>query len=117
MGSGRRICSRENMVSPAVGRGVAIPHVRNPADNRSGGPLICIGICREGTDFDALDNKPTYLFFLVYTDSEVVHLRVMAKLTAIVREEAFLKRIINSRRAEEIVALLIKKEQGKLTSN
>lgn len=110
----KRLLGREKMVSTAVGRGVAIPHVRSPGDNRPGGPLLCIGICRDGTDFEALDGKATRLFFLFYTDSEVVHLRVMAKLTAILREDDVVKNIINSKSADEIVALLLQEEQRKL---
>ena len=110
----KRLLGREKMVSTAVGRGVAIPHVRSPGDNRPGGPLLCIGICRDGTDFEALDGKATRLFFLFYTDSEVVHLRVMAKLIAILREDDVVKNIINSKSADEIVALLLQEEQRKL---
>jgi PTS system nitrogen regulatory IIA component len=110
----KRLLGREKMVSTAVGRGIAIPHVRSPGDNRPGGPLLCIGICPEGTDFEALDGKATRLFFLVYTDSEVVHLRVMAKLTAILRENDVVKNIINSKSADEIVALLLQQEQRNL---
>lgn len=110
----RRLLGREKMVSTGVGRGIAIPHVRRPGDNRPGGPLLCIGICPDGTDFEALDGKATRLFFLIYTDSEVVHLRVMAKLTAILREDDVVKNIINSKSADEIVALLLQQEQRKL---
>jgi len=110
----KKILGREKMVSTAVGGGIAIPHVRSPGDNRPGGPLLCIGICKDGTDFDALDGKATSLFFLVYTDSEVVHLRVMAKLTAILRKNDVVINIINSKSADEIVSLLLLEEQKKL---
>ncbi len=109
-----RMLQRERMVSTAVGSGVAIPHVRNPGDNASGGPLLCIGICRAGTDFEALDGKLTHLFFLVYTDSEVVHVRVMARLAALLRDDDVVRGILDSKSAEEIIAVLVQEEQKRL---
>jgi PTS system nitrogen regulatory IIA component len=106
-----RLCRREGMVSTAIGRGIAIPHVRNPEENPTGGPLLCIGICREGTDFESLDGKPTRLFFLVYTDSEVVHLRVMAKLTGLLRNEKTVKRIIESSEPREVLNAVLEEDQ------
>ena len=106
-----RLETRERMVSTAVGRGVAIPHVRRPDDNPAGGPHLCIGICREGTDFESLDGKPTQLFFLVYTDSEVVHLRVMAKLTGLLRNEEAVRRIIEASRPEEVLKAVVEEDR------
>ena len=107
----RRLCRREGMVSTAIGRGIAIPHVRNPADNPSGGPLLCMGICREGTDFESFDGKPTRLFFLVYTDSEVVHLRVMGKLTGLLHSEETVERIIYASGPHEVLSMVVKEDQ------
>ncbi len=113
----QRLCRREGMVSTAIGRGVAIPHVRNPEDNPSGGPLLCIGICREGTDFKSLDGKPTRLFFLVYTDSEVVHLRVMAKLTGLLRSEETVKRIIHASSPQQVLNEVVKEDHRGIVYN
>ncbi len=76
-----RLIERENMASTAIGRGIALPHIRNPRENpEDNGPAILAAICREGTDFNSHDGEPTYLFFLPVTDSEVVHLRILAEL-------------------------------------
>jgi PTS system nitrogen regulatory IIA component len=110
----RKLLQREHMVSTAVGRGVAIPHVRNPAENASGELLLCIGICRAGTDFEALDRKPTHLFFLIHTDSVVVHLRTMAKLTALLTNDDIVRSIMDSKSTEDVIAILVREEQRKL---
>ena len=106
------LLSREEMVSTAVGEGVALPHVRHPEENAEGGPLICVGVCREGTDFDAHDGKPTRLFFLLYTDSEVVHLRVMSKLVALLRSPDTTERIVGARSREEVLSIMLAAESG-----
>ena len=57
-----KLLEREKIVSTAVGKGVAIPHLRNPQDNPGGGPVLVVGVCREGTDFEALDGEKTHFF-------------------------------------------------------
>ena len=79
----KKLMRREAMVSTALAKGVAFPHIRNPRENHGGRPALVIGVFREGTDFSALDGQSTYLFFLLCTDSEVVHLRVLGKLSGL----------------------------------
>ena len=58
-----RLIERENMMSTSLGRGVAMPHIRNPKENSSSIPAVVLGICREGTQFIAGSNELVYLFF------------------------------------------------------
>jgi len=109
-----RLMGRERMVSTSVGRGVAIPHVRNPRENSAGGPLLCIGVCKRGTDYEALDGVPTRLFFLVYTDSEVVHLRVMAKIAGLLSNEEAIKTMLDAESPEEVLKIILREDQKKL---
>lgn len=81
------LLSRERLSSTAVGMGVAVPHVRRPQDNPPGAPPLLFGICREGVPFDAPDGKPVHFFFLLCTTSEVVHLRLLKRITLLFREQ------------------------------
>ncbi|GHU26373.1 PTS fructose transporter subunit IIA [Spirochaetia bacterium] len=57
------ILKREELMSTAVGRGVAIPHVRLFSITDL---VLTIGINREGiTDFQALDEEPVHLLFMI----------------------------------------------------
>ena len=106
-----KLIERERIVSTAVGRGVAIPHLRNPRENPGGGPVLVVGICRRGTDFDSLDGKKTQVFFLLCTDSEVVHLRVLAKVNRIAGREATLQQLTRAETVEEVLRVLIRADQ------
>ena len=106
----RRLMNREHMASTAIGKGVAIPHIRHPEENPAGGPLLCIGVCREGTGFDSFDGKKTYLFFLLYTDSELVHLRVMGKLAALLRDEETVSKFLAAKNEEDIIIHILGSE-------
>jgi PTS system nitrogen regulatory IIA component len=106
----RKLLSREKMVTTGIGRGVAIPHLRHPKENPGGVPRMVIGICKQGTDYEAMDGKLTHLFFLLVSDSEVVHLRVLAKLNQILREGDFVTRLTNARKTE-VLGILIEGEK------
>jgi len=78
-----KLMLREKMTSTALGRGIAIPHLRHPRENPGGGAHLVMGLCPEGTDFKSHDGGKTHVFFLLVSDSETLHLRVLAKLNAI----------------------------------
>jgi PTS system nitrogen regulatory IIA component len=109
----RKLMQRESMASTAIGRGIAVPHIRNPRENPEGGPILCIGVCKEGTDFKALDGGKTHLFFLLYTNSEVVHLRVMGKLISVLRNEKLVSSLIEAGSKEVITGLILKEDQDR----
>jgi len=106
----RKLLTREKMVTTGIGRGVAIPHLRHPKENPGGGPRMVVGICKAGTDYESMDGKTTHLFFLLVSDSEVVHLRVMAKLNQILRESDFVTRLTNAKKGD-VLPILIEGEK------
>lgn len=101
-----KLLKREKMVSTAIGRGIAIPHLRHPKENPGGEPRLVLGVCRPGTDYESLDGKLTHLFFLVISDSEVLHLRTLAKLNQILREGDFTQRLIDAPQGAHLSLLL-----------
>ncbi len=108
----RKLLNREQMASTAVGKSVAIPHIRNPRENPEGGPVLCIGICPEGTDFHAVDGKKTHLFFLLYTDSEVVHLRLMGRISGLLRDEQTVSALISAREKQQVMRIILQGENS-----
>ena len=106
----RKLLTREKMVTTGIGRGVAIPHLRHPKENPGGGPRMVVGICKAGTDYESMDGKLTHLFFLLVSDSEVVHLRVLGKLNQILREADFVTRLTNAKKSE-VLPILVEGEK------
>jgi nitrogen PTS system EIIA component len=102
---------RENMISTAIGEGIAIPHIRNPRENDQSEPRIVVGISQEGVDFQAIDNQPVHLFFLVHTSSETVHLRILSRLTTLLKKDGF-KDFMKCQTMNDVVSLIIRKETG-----
>jgi PTS system nitrogen regulatory IIA component len=105
-----KLMQREELVSTAVGGGIALPHLRYPRDNPPRGPFLTIGVCPEGTDFGSLDGLPTRLFILVCADRESVHLRIMARLSLFLRKRNTVERIISSENPPKIVRLFVQED-------
>lgn len=53
---------RENLGSTGVGRGIAIPHGRSLVASRL---RLAFGYRREGVEFQAIDGRPVFSFFLI----------------------------------------------------
>jgi excisionase family DNA binding protein len=70
-----KLMEREAMSSTAISRGFAFPHIRRPEENIQPRPALVIGRCSRGTDFNSHDGQKTFIFFLLISRSEVVHLR------------------------------------------
>jgi len=102
----RRLVAREEIVSTGIGHGLAIPHVREPQETNVAAPCIVLGICREGTDFGALDGKPTFVFAVPCAASETVHLRLLAKISLVFRKPGVLKQITKAGTKKAVLEIL-----------
>lgn len=87
------LIEREHMMTTAVGHGVALPHPRRVQPEMFPEPAIALGICHEGTDFEAVDGKPVHLLFLICATSEQEHLQSMAKVSWLTRQEEVRRRL------------------------
>ncbi|MBN2440615.1 MAG: PTS sugar transporter subunit IIA [Spirochaetales bacterium] len=103
----KKLLSREKLLSTGIGRGVAIPHLRNPGEQLVKQPAVVIGICRDGTDFNAIDGEKTYVFFLISTDSETLHVRIIAKLSRLFINGENIAKILDADSAQSVVDALL----------
>ncbi len=109
-----KLMHRESLSSTAIGQSIAIPHLRRPEESLIPGPEIIMGICREGCDFDAIDGNPTHLFFLIITDSEVIHLRILSRVSRIATDTDLIRDLINSTSPEKALGLILEAEKADL---
>jgi PTS system nitrogen regulatory IIA component len=58
----KTLIKREEMGSTGLGKGIAIPHARTLLVREF---TLIIGLSKKGIPFDALDGKPSNLFFLL----------------------------------------------------
>ena len=85
----QRLLVREQLASTGIGRGVAIPHPRNPAGDTGTQSLITTCFLKEPMAFNAVDNLPVFVMFVLLSPSVKAHLHLLSRLTYCVREDAF----------------------------
>lgn len=106
------VIERERLCSTAVGEGVAIPHPRNVVVDKIRKPLLGIGICKNGMDFESIDGKPTHLIFLLSAPRSDIHLKLMARLSRMLRDKLFRYKLINAQGFKEFIQLIKAKEDA-----
>lgn len=96
---------RERLNSTALGEGVAIPHGKLPQVDRV---IAAFGRSRDGVDFQSLDGKPTHLFFLLVAPegSAGAHLKALARISRLLKDEAFRARLTEAADRHEIFAAI-----------
>jgi PTS system nitrogen regulatory IIA component len=80
----RILFEREALGSTGIGDGVAIPHGKLPM---RGEMTVAFGRSSKGVDFQAMDSKPVFLFFLLVTpeDKPGDHLKALARISRILK--------------------------------
>jgi fructose-specific phosphotransferase system IIA component len=99
------IIERENLVTTGVGYGVAFPHAKTKAVK---GIVIAFGRSDKGINFDAMDKKPVYLFFLIAAPEDAIgaHLNVMARLSFLMKSEENREKLMNVNNQGELLTIL-----------
>ena len=97
------LLEREQLMTTAVGHGIAIPHPRQPLKNMFTQPAIALGICPLGTDFNAIDDQPVRIFFLICATREGIHLELMAKVAWLGRQQDLMTALTQCRSQNEAV--------------
>lgn len=80
------LLERERLGSTGIGGGIGIPHGKL-ADLKN--PLLGFGISHQGVDFDAIDQQPVHLFFILLTPSNATgtHLGLLARISRLLKDE------------------------------
>jgi len=106
------LAERERLGSTGIGNGVAIPHGKVKGIDRL---LVSFGRSLHGIDFDSLDGKPANLFFVLLApeNSTGVHLKLLAKISKMLKEKEFRTGLMQASSGEDIFKL-IKKRDGEL---
>lgn len=97
----------ENMLSTAIGQGVAIPHAKHPSQKLFKNPNILIACSKQGIDCGAPDGKDVHLFFMTCAPSEFVHIRLLAKISKMLHIPNVIEKFVNAKGSDEIIKILL----------
>lgn len=99
------VIMRERLCSTAISDGIAIPHPRSAMPEIVQEPNIVLAISPRGIDFEADDGQKTKLFFLLCAPRNDIHLKIMARLSRLLREPVFRHNLISSRNVIDVIEL------------
>jgi PTS system nitrogen regulatory IIA component len=100
------IAEREQLGSTGVGRGVAIPHGKIEGLDRVVGVLARLDT---PVDFDAVDDQPVDLVFLLLAPSSAsaAHLKALAKVSRLLRDEDAREALRGAKTADALFAIAV----------
>jgi nitrogen PTS system EIIA component len=91
------------MGSTGIGEGIAIPHVRNPIILHVDQAFVTLALLSRPVDFDAIDDQPVHALFMVVSPTVPVHLRILAQLGFLLRDESLRTLLRNRSPADRII--------------
>jgi len=103
------LINREKLGSTGIGDGIAIPHGKIHGIDEL---LLSFGRSKKGVAFDTLDGKPAHIFFLLIVpeDAPSQHLKLLAKISRMLKDADFRKKLMNASSREDIYRLIAEKE-------
>ena len=95
------VVQRERILSTGLGHGVALAHGTTDAVDQV---VIALGISRGGIDYEALDQAPVHLLFVIVNPPgrQVEYLLALAAVSRMVRDEEFRRKLQAGAPAAEI---------------
>jgi PTS system nitrogen regulatory IIA component len=98
------LLARDKLGSSAIGRGFAVPHVRNPIVLRVAEPLATLFLLEHPIEFGALDRRPVHSLFLLITATTHSHLVLLSRLASVLQDDGLCARIEQRVPAAQILA-------------
>jgi fructose-specific phosphotransferase system IIA component len=105
-----KVLERERVMSTGMGEGVAIPHAKTEAVDEL---VAAFGVTAKDVDFQAIDEKPVRLVFLLVgpMDPTGPHLQALSRISRLMHRKDFRDRLIAAHSAEEVIEAISKEEQ------
>ncbi|MFC9707670.1 fructose-specific PTS transporter subunit EIIC [Paenibacillus sp. NPDC056933] len=103
------IYKREAESSTGIGGGIAMPHAKTTAVNE---PTVVFAKSRKGLDFEALDDEPAHIFFMIAAPEGAAntHLRTLAALSRLLIDSDFISQLMSTDTPAEVTALFDAKQ-------
>ncbi len=98
------ILDREAIMSTGIGLSIAIPHAKIKEVSQF---VLVVGRKLEGIDYDSLDGVPVKIIILIAAPEgeQNKYLRILARVTHVLRDDAARARILAAQNPQEIIRL------------
>lgn len=106
-----RLLERERLGSTGIGGGIAIPHARLSSVAK---PFGLFARLAHSVDFDAIDERPVDIVFLLVTPegAGADHLKALARVSRLLRDRSLIEKLRATEQADALYALLVESVQA-----
>ncbi|GAB4073091.1 fructose-specific PTS transporter subunit EIIC [Barrientosiimonas marina] len=103
------IFEREAQTSTGLGDGIAMPHAKTDAVSE---PAVLFAKSKNGLDYESLDGKPAYLFFMIAVPdgADDTHLETLAALSRKLIDQDIIARLMDAGTPDEVQAIFKQEE-------
>jgi PTS system nitrogen regulatory IIA component len=106
------VLEREALMSTGIGKGVALPHPRNPVIHEGSAQLVAIAFPARPVNWNALDGKPVHTALLIVSASAKQHLHILSKVNFLCQQENFYQLLQSKASREKITQAIREAEQA-----
>lgn len=105
----KALVDREKVGSTGIGKGVAIPHAKTENAKKL---TVAFGISRNKIEFESLDGEKIGIFFVFASPNKdsAIYLKVLARVSRLIREDEFRKKLFSCLTAREVIDCIAQKE-------
>ena len=103
------IIAREEQSTTGIGEGIAIPHAKVAAVKKA---CLAAAVSHVGVDYESFDGSLAHLFFMIAAPDGAnnTHLEVLSRLSTILMDESFRKKLMDAKTVDEFLSLIDRKE-------
>lgn len=102
------LCNREQLMTTAVGNGIALPHPRYPLLKKEEDQKIVVCFLEKPLTMNTPDARPVYAMMLLLTSNSQAHLKILSQL-AFLFQKVEVRTILESKPVEAELITVIKK--------
>lgn len=104
------LLKRESLGSTGLEKGIAVPHALIKKIKE---PIVALALIKDGIDFEAMDQMPTYIILLLLGDKDNpgFQLKLLAHVCRLVKESDFVERAKKAETSQEIWSILKEEEE------
>ena len=106
------LISREELMPTAIGKGIAIPHPRNPIITNPKNASVSVCYLETPLSFSALDNINVHTLFILLSASPKMHLEILSRISFLCHQENFLNLLKSKAPKEEMIKFISEEENN-----
>ena len=101
------LLEREEKMSTGIENGLAIPHGKTAAVKEL---VACIGLKKEGVDFDSLDGKSSTIFIMTLSpkDKSGPHIQFLAEISSLLKDDEGRNEILAAKTPQEVLDVVLR---------